>query len=84
MWWSFKKDQINMKCRFCGKEFISLYSSVCPYCGADNDESLFDSLFSPIENNKKKNEYDPCDMEDPDNYSDDEYMDDDDYDDFDN
>ena len=35
-------------------------------------------------NNKKKNEYDPCDMEDPDNYSDDEYMDDDDYDDFDN
>jgi len=73
-----------MICKNCGKEFISIFSDVCPFCGADNSVSLFDSIFSSFDNkttpDKKKPKYDPNDWENPDNCSDREYMDDDDYD----
>lgn len=81
-----------MKCKYCGKEFISLFSSICPYCGKNNSVSLFDALFGS-ENKEKvkkdepkkvKDKFDPYDWNNPDNSSDREYLDDDDYDDFDN
>lgn len=77
-----------MKCKSCGKEFVSLFSNTCPYCGNDNSTSIFDTLFgssnNEIKSNKKKKSFDPYNFDDFDNCSDDEYMDDDDYDDFDN
>lgn len=77
-----------MKCKHCGKEFTSLFSDICPFCGTDNSVSLFDTIFgNPPEEKKpieKKKPFDPYDWDDPDNCSDREYMEDDDYDDFDN
>lgn len=78
-----------MKCKKCGKDFISLFSDVCPFCGCDNSTSIDDivsSIFSPLPDNKeeKKKPYDPYDWDNPDNCSDREYEDDEDYDDFDN
>ena len=77
-----------MKCKHCGKEFISIFTDVCPFCGFDNSESLLHAIFSDPPNDNKPNErkkpLDPYDWDNPDNCSDREYMDDDDYDDFDN
>ena len=75
-----------MKCRFCGAEFISLFSDICPFCGCDNSESILDHLLSPAAapKSRPKEDKDENDMEDPDNFSDEEYMEDDDFDDFDN
>ena len=77
-----------MKCKHCGKEFVSLLSDICPYCGTDNAISLFDAIFGdlPEEENvqTEKKSFDPYDWDNPDNCSDEEYMDDDDYDNFDN
>ncbi len=61
-----------MICKNCGKDFYSVFLKTCPFCGYYNLEE------------KKNDEYDPYDWDNPDNCSDDEYMDDDDYDDFDN
>lgn len=75
-----------MICKKCGKEFIGLFSDICPFCGHDNYESLFHTLFSnpePPKTNKDKKPFDPYDWDNPDNCSDREYMDDEDYDDFD-
>ncbi len=78
-----------MVCKKCGREFIGFFSEVCPFCGTDNNVSLFDSIFSdPPENKKtkeekKKKKFDPYDWDNPNNCSDREYMDNDDYDDFD-
>ena len=78
-----------MICKKCKKEFYSIFSNACPFCGCDNSVSFgdaIDSVFSPLPEKKKeqKKSYDPFDWEDPDNCSDIEYEDDEDYDDFDN
>lgn len=77
-----------MLCSKCGKEFVSIFSTTCPFCGDPNRISLWDTLFSPTPSDNKKDDkkdpFDPYDWENPDNCSDREYMDDDDYDDFDN
>lgn len=79
---------VNMRCKKCGKEFISIFSDICPFCGNDNSESLLHAIFSDTPANEKpknKNKpFDPYDWDNPDNCSDREYMDDDDFDDFDN
>ena len=75
-----------MICRKCGKEFSSLFTTVCPNCGKDNDLPFFD-LFSndtKEEPKPKQESYDPYDFEIFDNCSDREYDDNEDYDDFDN
>ena len=77
-----------MICKFCGKEFVSIFSEVCPYCLTDNSGgSIFGAMFSNSNPDKKekkvKDKFDPYDWDNPDNCSDREYMDDDDYDDFD-
>lgn len=75
-----------MICKHCGKEFISLFSDICPFCGTDNSVSILEAIFSnpPEDEPKKENKkFDPYDWDNPDNCSDREYMDDDDYDDFD-
>lgn len=78
-----------MICKKCKKEFSSLFSDICPYCGTDNSVSLLHAIFGNDEEKndppkKKDTSYDPYDWDNPDNCSDREYMDDDDYDDFDN
>ena len=73
-----------MKCKNCGQEFVGLFSDICPFCGADNSVSLFDTIFGlPPQNQPSgpsKKAHDPYDWDDPDNCSEREYMDDDDYD----
>lgn len=60
-----------MKCRKCGKEFIDFFSLVCPFCGFDNNLSLFDILFGRNETPKKsapnKGKSDIYDWDNPDN-----------------
>ena len=79
-----------MKCKKCGKEFLSFLSDICPFCGADNITTWGDvlsSLTSPTTPDKgidRSDKYDPDDWEYHDNCSDKEYEDDEDYDDFDN
>ena len=76
-----------MICKKCRQDFFSIFSGICPYCGFDNDQSIFDDydLDDDLSNNINDNSYnDEYDWDNPDNCSDDEYMDDDDYDDFDN
>ena len=77
-----------MKCKRCGQEFISILSSICPYCGTDNSVTFSDFIFGNLyDQESKKNKtksFDPYDFDDDKACSDNEYMDDDDYDDFDN
>ena len=35
-----------MKCKKCGKEFLSFLSDICPFCGADNITTWGDVLSS--------------------------------------
>lgn len=76
-----------MKCKYCGKEFVSFFSNVCPFCGKKNNASILDALFNNSKEEtpeKVKKPVDPYDWNNSDNCSDREYMDDEDYDDFDN
>ena len=75
-----------MICRKCGKEFISLFTTICPACGKDNDLPIFDLFSSDTkkESKPKQESYDPYDFDNFDNCSDREYDDNEDYDDFDN
>ena len=51
-----------MKCKHCGKEFTSLFSDICPFCGTDNSVSLFDAIFgNPPEENKPASKKKPFD-----------------------
>ena len=45
-----------MICSKCGKEFVSIFSTTCPFCGDPNRISLWDTLFSPTPSDNKKNE----------------------------